>query len=161
MVAKSRFLVKNACYHIITRGNQKQRVFLDDQDYHVYLLRLKKYKQRYKFCLYGFCLMPNHVHLLGEFQMPENLIKFMQCLNRSYVTYFNKKHSKVGHLWQGRFKSKIITKDKYLLDCAYYIETNPLRANLVERIGEYKWSSYQERIFSQNVNIKLLDELTI
>jgi putative transposase len=156
-----RLLLKNACYHIITRGNQRQRVFLDEQDYTVYLLRLKKYKKKYAFRLYGFCLMPNHLHLVGEPSDPKDLSKFMHGLLRSYTAYFNKKYRKVGHLWQDRFKSKVIVKDNYLVDCIHYIELNPVRANLVKTAGDYKWSSYKERVLSKSVNGKLLDELQI
>ena len=112
-----RLLLKNACYPVITRGNQKQQAFLDEKDYSAYFSRLKKYKKRFKFLLYGFCLMPNHIHLLGEPKEARNLAKTMQGLNRSYTAYFNKRYKKVGHLWQGRFKSKVIVKNNYLIEC--------------------------------------------
>ncbi len=156
-----RLLLENACYHIITRGNQRQRVFLDEEDYKAYLLRLKRYKKRYGFLLYGFCLMPNHLHLIGEPKEPQNLARFMQGLSRSYTAYLNKKYRKVGHLWQDRFKSKVIVKDNYLLDCVHYIELNPVRANMVKATSDYKWSSYKERILTQGTNGKLLDEIKI
>jgi len=75
--------------------------------------------------------MPNHIHLIGEPVHPKKLPKFMQCLHRSYTAYFNNKYNKVGHLWQGRFKTKIIAKDKYLIQCIAYVEQNPVRANLI------------------------------
>lgn len=154
-----RFLLAGACYHIITRGNQRQAVFLDEKDYYVYLSSMKRYKRRYGFLLYGFCLMPNHVHIVGQAKELSNLAKFMQGLSRSYTAYFNKQYNKVGHLWQGRFKSKIIAKDGYLIDCIQYIEHNPLRANIVKSALEYRWSSYRERTLSQNNGLKLLDEM--
>lgn len=73
-----RLLIENACYHINTRGNQQQRVFFDDNDYVAMLMRLRRYKKEHEFLLYGFCLMPNHVHLVGEPLQPDNLSKFMQ-----------------------------------------------------------------------------------
>ncbi len=154
-----RFLLPNACYHLIVRGNQRQAVFLDDKDYAVYLAKLRRYKKRYGFLLYGFCLMPNHVHLIGQPKELENLAKFMQGVSRSYTAHFNKRYKKIGHLWQGRFKSKIITKDGYLIDCAQYIEHNPVRANMVKSAAEYYWSSYRERTLGQNNNGRLVDEL--
>lgn len=156
-----RLLLENVCYHIVNRGNQKQKIFLDEKDYRAYLFRLKKYKQRFGFLLYGFCLMPNHVHLVGESKELINLSKFMHGLTRSYTAYFNKRYKKVGHLWQDRFKSKVILKDKYLIDCIQYIEHNPLRSNLAKTSSEYAWSSYKERIFSQSIIGNLLDNLHI
>ncbi len=140
-----RLLLKNACYHIITRGNQNQRVFLDGQDYEVYISRLKRYKLRYGFLLYAFCLMPNHVHLIGEPKEMVDLAKLMHGPNRSYTAYFNQKYNKVGYLWQGRFKSKVVVKDNYLIDCLNYIASNPVRANMEKTAQEYTWSSYSVR----------------
>lgn len=157
-----RILLKNASYHITTRGNQKQAIFFDEQDYQIYLSRLKKYKLQHGFLLYGYCLMPNHVHIIGEPKTIENLAKFMHGLNRSYTAYFNKKYNKVGHLWQGRFKSKVIAKETYLLDCTYYVELNPVRSNIVKNATDYKWSSYKERFLADNnKKTKMLDELHI
>lgn len=161
MPRTARILLDNAAYHIMTRGNQKQRVFIENIDFQEYLNRLKYYKREFEFKLYGFCLMPNHVHLLGEIEQKENLAKFMQGLNSSYTAYFNNKYDKVGHLWQDRFKSEIITKDRYLLDCIMYIELNPIKDALVKTMYEYKWSSHLERAFGANESGKMLDELKL
>jgi len=85
----------------------------------------------------------------------------MQGLSRSYTAYFNQRYKKVGHLWQGRFKSKVIVKDNYLIDCIHYIELNPVRANMVKTASDYVWSSYRERVILQDINGRLLDELHI
>jgi putative transposase len=154
----ARITIENGCYHIITRGNQKQLVFLEQSDYEKYLSILTKYKKRHKFKLFCFCLMPNHVHLVVEIKEPTAISKIMKGLNLSYTLYFNSKYKKVGHLWQDRFLSKIIHKDIYLLDCINYIETNPIRANLVSNITLYPWSSYKLRL-SQNRNILDVPEL--
>ncbi|MFC1699883.1 transposase [Candidatus Omnitrophota bacterium] len=156
-----RLLIDNACYHIITRANHRQRIFYDQKDYIEYLERLRKYKKKYKFLLYGYCLMPNHIHLLGEIRITKDLSRFMSCLQRSYTAYFNKRYTKVGHLWQGRFKTKVITKDKYLLECINYIEANPVKANIVNGIHEYKWSSYLERILGENQEKPLLNNIVL
>jgi len=108
-----RLLLDNISYYVVVRGNQKQRVFRDTEDCKEYLKRLCLYKRKHNFQLYGFCLMPNHVHLLGEVVNKKNLSTFMHDLSRSYTSYFNEKYRKVGHLWQGRFVSRIVTKDKY------------------------------------------------
>lgn len=153
----SRVLIENVCYHIITRGNQKQRVFLDKEDCGRYLGIVRKAKRRYGTSLYCYCLMPNHVHMLIEAKEVKNIAKFMQWVNRGYTAYFNSKHSKVGHLWQGRFTSKPIIKDQYLIHCANYIEGNPVRADMVGDIADYEWSSYRERCIASGKD--LLEEL--
>jgi len=147
----ARVIVENGCYHVITRGNQKQPVFLDTQDYEKYLSILTKYKKRFSFQLYCFCLMPNHVHLIIEVNNQNMLQRIMQGLNLSYTLYFNFKYNKVGHLWQDRFKSKIIQKDDYFLKCIDYIEANPLRSNLVSNLNLYLWSSYRFRPTDNNI----------
>lgn len=93
-----RLLITNACYHIITRGNQRQQIFWEKVDYNVYFSKLKKHKRRYGFLFYGFCFMPNHIHIIGEPKESKNLAKFMQGLNRAYTAYFNKRYQKAGHL---------------------------------------------------------------
>ena len=156
-----RLIVDGACYHIMARGNRKQNVFMVDEDYQRYMDILKRYKKKYKFMLYGYCLMPNHVHIIGEVSGDgKNLSKFMHALNMTYAGYFNDKYEKVGHLWQGRFKSRVIVKDKYLIDCINYVELNPVRAELVESPHEYMWSSYRERNMIEPC-FKILDDLSL
>jgi putative transposase len=154
-----RILMQGYCYHLITRGNQQQNVFRSKNDRLKYLELLKKFKRKYRLRLYAYCLMPNHVHLLGETEQIKLISDFMRDLNRTYTFYFNKKYNKVGHLWQSRFKSKIICKDKYLIDCLNYIEFNPLRAKLVKNPTEYPWSSYSFRALGKED--KLIDGLPI
>ena len=156
-----RLLIDNACYHIYTRGNHKQSVFNKDEDYEIYRLRLRKYKVRYGFLLYGYCLMPNHPHMIGEIENSKDLSCFMHDLNRSYTAFFNKKYKKVGYLWQGRFQTKIITKDQYLIDCINYIELNPVRAGLVKSPMDYPYSSYRERVFGEDNGLLMLDKLAL
>lgn len=141
MARTPRVVMDNAVYHIITRGNQKQKVFREQNDHQEYLKLLLKYKDKYRFKLYSFCLMPNHVHLLLQVDKGRILNNIMSGLNLSYTIYFNYKYGAVGHLWQGRFKSRIIAKDAYFLECLKYIEANPVRAFLVRQVDEYQWSS--------------------
>jgi putative transposase len=159
MPKASRTLIECACYHIITRGNQQQKVFKSDDDYTRYLTTVKKAKKKYNVLLYSYCLMPNHTHLLVEPGHVSGLSGFMHWVNRGYTAYFNAKYRKVGHLWQGRFKSKPIVKGQYLINCAEYIEANPVRAEMVTDIAAYPWSSYNERCLSSSKNI--LDEMLI
>lgn len=146
MPRSARILLGNACYHIISRGNQKQQIFLEKADYEAYLKLLARYKMRNRFKLYGYCLMVNHVHLIMEPRHPRDLAKIMHGLNLAYSIRFNTKYEKVGHLWQDRFKSMVIQKDEYLLACINYIELNPIRANVVKEPLEYQWSSYRSRV---------------
>jgi len=159
-MTKTRLLIKNSCYHIFTRGNHKQKIFLSKDDFEFYLHQLKLYKRKFSFLLYGYCLMPNHIHLIGKPIKLQNLPKLMQCLQRSYTAYYNKKYEKVGHLWQGRFKTKAIARDQYLIDCITYVEHNPIRANLVANPKDYKFSSYLERNLSEK-ECDLLDKLLL
>jgi len=145
MPRTARFVIDNAYYHVITRGNQRQAVFTEEEDFLKYLELLSKYKKKYKFSLFGYCLMPNHVHLMIDPNGCANLAKVMQAINQSYARYFNYKYRKSGHLWQGRFKSMIINKDQYFLDCINYIECNPVRANIAKCPLDYRWSSYKSR----------------
>lgn len=145
MPRNGRILIDHACYHVVTRGNQKQAVFFENEDYERYLLMTKRAKKRYDVSIYAYCLMPNHIHFLLYVEVKDELSKFMHWLNRGYAAYFNAKQNKVGHVWQGRFKSRPIIKGRYLLHVAEYIEANPVRAKLVADIADYRWSSYRER----------------
>lgn len=153
----SRMLLDYPYYHIITRGVQKQIVFKCKNDFIKYLEIAKKAKRKYKILIYAYCLMSNHVHLLIETESAKSMSKFMHWLNRRYSEYYNARYKLAGHLWQGRYISKPILKDQYLIDCAYYIETNPIRANIVNNITDYSWCSYKERYLSQKEY--LLDDI--
>ena len=149
----ARILIKNACYHIVNRGNQRQEIFFEKPDYEEYLKILKHYKYSFWFKVFGYCLMPNHIHLIIQPKEPQELASIMQGLTQAYTLWFNEKYRKVGHLWQGRFKNMVINKDEYFIDCICYIETNPVRAGLVNSPREYPWSSYRSRIFGDKDNI--------
>jgi len=154
----ARITMENAFYHIITRGNQKQKVFREPTDYKKYLHLLARYKNKFKFRLYCFCLMPNHVHLLIQVKDPLMLNKIMRGINLSYTLSFNYRYKTVGHLWQDRYKSKIIQNEAYLMECINYIENNPLRKSLAPRINKYPWSSYKFREECHVLIDKLFDE---
>jgi len=160
MPATPRLYIDNGCFHIISRGNQKQQLFNKPIDYLKYLLLLKKYKKKYLFKVYGYCLMPNHVHIVGQIEKATNLSKLIQVVHKIYTTYFNNTYDKVGHLWQGRFKNKLMVKDLYFINCINYIECNPARAKIVSSPEEYIWSSYKERNML-DCQFKLLDPLSL
>ncbi|MGY4707263.1 REP-associated tyrosine transposase [Candidatus Bipolaricaulota sp. J31] len=131
-----------ALYHITSRGNAGQEVFLDDEDRLAFLEILAEVVERYRFRCYAYCLMGNHYHLLIE--TPEaNLSRGMRQLNGVYTQRFNRRHKRSGHLFQGRYKAILVEKDPYLLELARYIVLNPVRAGLVRYPGRWRWSSYR------------------
>ena len=138
----ARLIVDNACYHVITRGNEKSVVFKDTNDYKEHMKLVLRYKDRYGSRIYGWCLMNNHVHLIFLLNSLCNISRFMQQLNLRYFVYYNNVYGYVGHLFQGRFKSKIIETSQYLMQCGKYVELNPVRGGLVRFPQEYKFSSY-------------------
>ncbi len=153
MSRAQRLIINNASYHIIARGNQKQKTFFEEEDFDKYLDLLRHYKREYHFNLYGYCLMPNHVHIVLEVKNGADLGKIMQGLNQTYTIWFNRKYSKVGHLWQGRYKSMVIQRNKYMLDCLEYVEFNPVRANICKSPFDYTWSSWRVRSGIKEDNI--------
>jgi putative transposase len=129
-------------YHVITRGNQRQEIFHDDQDFLYYMKSLGNYKERHRFLLYAYVLMQNHVHLLLETkEIP--LSKILQGINQRYTMYFNRRYQTVGHLFQGRYKAILCDKDEYLLTLVRYLHYNPVRAKVTQVPEEYPWSSAQ------------------
>ena len=140
MPRKPRIEYAGAFYHVITRGNQRQKIFKDTPDYEKYLQLIASYKQRQHFRLYAYVLMSNHLHLLIETQdVP--LSKILQGINQSYTVYFNRKYGTVGHLFQGRYKAILCDRERYLLALLKYIHHNPVRAKVTEVPSRYRWSS--------------------
>ena len=130
-----------AVYHVTTRGNGKKPVFKDDQDRINFLNTLQHVNKRYNWICHAYCLMTNHYHLLIE--TPDgNLALGMRQLNGVYTQLFNKRSGRPGHLFQGRYKSILIQKDSHLLEVCRYVVLNPVRAGMVPRPGDWKWSSY-------------------
>lgn len=129
--------------HVIQKGNNRKACFFDEQDYKVYLLKLKEYSQKLEVSVHSFVLMTNHVHLLMTPTEGNGVSRLMQSLGRYYVRYINKKYERTGTLWEGRYKSTLIDTEKYLLFVSQYIELNPVRANMVKQPAEYPWSSFR------------------
>jgi REP element-mobilizing transposase RayT len=142
MARRPRVEFEGAFYHVICRGNQRQKIFRDDHDRQKYLQLLAKLKQAYGFRVHGYVLMDNHVHMLLEAgSVP--LSRVMQRLSSGYTQYFNRRHKLVGHLFQGRYKAILCDKDSYLLELSRYLHLNPVRAKVVKEPGQYAWSSYR------------------
>ncbi len=127
-------------HHVYNRGVAKNKVFEDDKDKAKFIELLAMVCREFKFNIHAFCLMDNHYHLLIE-NRRENLSSGMRQLNAQYASYFNKRHNRVGHLWQDRFKSWYVLDTKYLFTLFKYIENNPIKANMTHKIGEYLFAS--------------------
>jgi len=134
-----------ALYHITSRGNEKKKIFLEDADRIKFLKILEDYHDRYGILIHGYILMDNHYHLILETPRG-NLLKVMHGINSSYTGYFNRKYGRSGHLFQGRYRGILVERDSYLLSLSRYVHLNSLRAGLVERPEDYRWSSYREYI---------------
>lgn len=155
MARRPRIEFEGAFYHVITRGNQRQKIFKDKDDFLKYLEILFNYKIRYKYFLYAYVLMNNHIHLLVETQETP-LSKILQGINQSYTTYFNRKYKTVGHLFQGRYKAILCDRDEYLLSLVKYIHLNPVRAKIVKFPDKYQWSS-QHSYIKKTDGINIID----
>lgn len=129
-----------AVYHVIARGNEQRDVFRNDADREFYLRRLAHYRDQFRFRLYAYCLMSNHVHLALE-TGPVPLSRIVLALHGSYAQAFNQRHQRVGHLFQGRYKAFLVQKTSYLLALVRYIHENPVKAGLVSEPRLYRWSS--------------------
>ena len=152
-----RIYYQNAVYHVTIRGNNKQAVLRNEEDKNDFLKSLRKYRERFKFKLFGFVIMDNHVHLVIQTNGSINISRVMQAITLSYSQKFRHKYNYVGYVWQGRFRSNVIESESYILECLNYIHHNPLRAKMVEEIGDYIWSSYHFYNFNKNPLAKLIE----
>jgi putative transposase len=131
-----------ALYHVTARGNARQDIFLDDEDRQEFLGVLSRVVSRFHLLLHAYCLMDNHFHLVVE--TPEgNLSKAMRQLNGVYTQAFNRRHQRVGHVLQGRFKAIVVDRESYLLELCRYVVLNPVRAKTTRKTDGYQWSSYR------------------
>lgn len=137
-----RIVEDGSYHHILTRGNDKKCIFRTRQDYLCLRKLIVEALDKYQILIYNYCLMNNHLHLLLKVIKEKDLSKFLQVIFQRYAHYFKKKYGHVGYLFQNRYKSHLIDKESYLLECARYIERNPVRAKLVLRPDDYEWSSF-------------------
>ena len=137
-----RIFVPGVSLHLRQRGNNRCAIFGDDRDYESYLLMLESAARRFRVGIHGYALMTTHTHLLLTPSTDTGTAKTMQQVGVRYVLYYNRRYQRVGTLWTGRYRAKPITDERYWLTCLRYIEQNPVRAKLVVRPEQYKWSSY-------------------
>lgn len=142
MARPLRLQFDGAIYHVTSRGNAREDIFDDDGDRHAFLECLEKVVHRLNWLCHAYCLMNNHYHLVIE--TPEaNLSKGMRQLNGIYTQRYNRRHRTVGHVFQGRYKAILIQKESHLMEVCRYVVLNPVRAKVVEKVEQWKWSSYR------------------
>ena len=132
---------EGALYHVMSRGNEGNDIFVENKDRQVFYKALSEVSERFEIGIFAYVLMDNHYHLLIRTGRA-NLSKAMQWLGVTYTRRFNDRHARRGHLFQGRFKSILVQNDAYLMQLSCYIHRNPLRAKAVDRLARYRWSSY-------------------
>jgi len=142
MSRQPRIVLSGQPQHVIQRGNNRDVIFVADEDYRFYLEKLAAACLRFECELHAYVLMTNHVHLLMTPLTLQSISKVMQSLGRYYVQYFNDQYKRTGTLWEGRYKSTLLDSETYLLTCYRYIEMNPVRAGIVDHPSDYPWSSY-------------------
>ena len=136
-----RLQIADGLYHITARGNARADIFRDELDYPEFLRFFATVVAGYSWLCHSYCLIPNHYHLLVETPEP-NLAAGMHALNGRYARWFNRRHDRDGHVFQGPYGAVLIEDDDHLLEVCRYIALNPVRAGLVETPGDWPWSSY-------------------
>jgi REP element-mobilizing transposase RayT len=131
-----------ALYHVTSRGDGREDIFVDEEDRSGFLALLGTICTRFHWRIHAYCLMTNHYHLMVE-TVEATLSRGMRQLNGVYTQRFNRRHGRVGHVFQGRFKAILVQKESYLRELCRYVVLNPVRAGLVQDPGHWPWSSYQ------------------
>ena len=146
MARLPRLVLPNHPHHILQSANDSQLIFRDEEDFQRFLGWLKESAKEFKVAIHAYVLMPDHLHLLASPATVEGLAQMMQRVGRYYVPWFNAKYQRSGSLFQGRFKTSLIDAERYFLACSRYIESNPVRSQLVSDAAEYAWSSYAHHV---------------
>ncbi|MCK5655461.1 MAG: transposase [Candidatus Aureabacteria bacterium] len=161
MARIARVVVHEFPHHIIQRGNRSQKVFFNESDYNEYLKLLNNYSHRFKVDILAYCLMPNHIHLIATPHKDGSLAQAIGETHRNYTRFINFRENWRGYLWQGRFLSYVLD-ERYLLTATRYILLNPVKAKIVKKPWDYKWSSTKHHMMIDNnflVKDSLLREL--
>jgi putative transposase len=136
-----RIVFPGALYHVIVRGNNRERCFLEEADFLLFLATLRHVLDRFRWLLYAYCLLDNHYHLEVETPLP-NLPAGMRQLNGLYAQAFNRRQGRCGHVFQSRYRAILVERETHLREVARYIVLNPVRAGICSDPGAYRWSSY-------------------
>lgn len=143
MSTKARIWYPNTSFHITARGNRRNNIFRDEEDFQIYLELMKDSLEHFQnqFNIVCYCLMDNHIHIMLETK-DMHFKYFITRVNSIYAKFFNHKYNYIGHLYQDRYFSEIIETDSQALEVSRYIHLNPVKANMVKKAEDYKWSSY-------------------
>lgn len=150
MPRRARTIIAGIPLHIIQRGHNRGACYFADADYHCFLEQLRESSSEHGCSIHAYVLMTNHVHLLATPKSKDSAWLMMKYLNQRYVRYVNRKYDRSGTLWEGRFRSCLTQTENYALGCYRYIELNPVRAGIVERPEQYRWSSYSANAHGQS-----------
>jgi len=145
MPRTARKLVDGAYYHIINRGNNKNTIFRTRLDYRVFIGLLSEAKRRYPLTVFGYCLMPNHFHLIVYARDGGHVRAFIHWTMTCFAHYYHATYNTSGHIWQGRFKNLLIEREEHLIVALRYIENNPVRAGMVRSSWDWEWSSIRQQ----------------
>lgn len=142
MARLPRLTLPGYLHHVIQRGNNRQPIFQDGEDFETMLALLADNALRYGVAIHAYVLMDNHFHLLVTPSASEGLPQMMQAVGRRYVQFFNRRHVRSGTLWEGRYRSTVLQPERHLLPCMVYMDLNPVRGGLVAHPADYPWSSH-------------------
>lgn len=145
MPRSARVVLEGIAHHVTQRGNYRQSVFEDPEDRIKYLEFIKEYSAKHGLKIYAYCLMTNHVHFIAVPEREDSLAMAFKYAHMRYSQYFNRKHHRTGHLWQGRFYSCPLDQE-HAISAVKYVERNPVRAKIVEFPWDYEWSSARVRV---------------
>lgn len=151
---------EGALYHVLSRGNEQKAIFYNDQDRSLFLRTMGEMSERFEINVSAYVLMGNHYHLLLK-TLRANLSKAMQWLGLTYTRRFNLRYSRSGHLFQGRFKSLVVENNAYMMQLSFYIHRNPIRAGIVNRLADYRWSSYRAYAYGDKTDRWLKTKLIL
>ena len=136
---------EDALYQVTARGDRREAIFEDDVDRGAVLAVLEQGLERFDAVVYAYCLMGNHYHAVVQTRQP-NLSRLMRHINGVYTQTYNRRHAKVGHLFQGRFKAVMVQEDAYFLEVCRYVDLNPVRAGMLKQPQDWAWSSYRAHV---------------
>ena len=142
MARQSRLILPKQPHHIVQRGNDRQLVFREPEDYERFLGWLKEASRFYKVAIHAYALLPTHLHLLATPPDEDSLAAMMQKIGRLYVPWYNAKYARAGGLFEGRFRTAVVDTDRHFLMCSRFIELAPVREGESQEPGAYRWSSY-------------------
>jgi putative transposase len=142
MPRRTRMYIPGLPYHIVQRGNNREACFIEPENYQFYLTLWQQIAKCYGVNVHAYCLMTNHIHFLVTPTSESAISNTMKVVGSRYAHYINCRYKRTGTLWEGRHRSSLVQSEKYLLTCSRYIELNPVRAGMVTRPEEYRWSSY-------------------